>query len=173
MRNIIKFLIAPVPVLTMALVFARPMPQSTVVRPELVGLLDFEAQHSGGVPEGWNGVPPGTFAVDGQTKHGGQWALRIERNDTSPNAFTAVSKMIPIDFAGTTLELRGFLRTEDVSEFAGLWMREDDDSGSVAFDNMQRRQLNGTTAWAEYSITLPLQKAAKRLVFGVLGAGVG
>jgi C-terminal processing protease CtpA/Prc len=173
MRNIIGFLIAPAPLLMLALVFTRPMPQPTVVRPELVGLLDFEAQHSAGVPDGWNGVPPGTFAVDGQTVHSGRWALRIERQDTSPNAFTSVSKMIPIDFAGATLELRGFLRTEDVSEFAGLWMREDDDSGSLAFDNMQRRQLKGTTAWAEYSITLPLQKAAKRLVFGVLGAGVG
>ena len=82
-----------------------------------------------------------------------------------------VSKTIPIDFAGAKLELRGFLRTEDVSDFAGLWMRQDDDAGSVAFDNMQRRQLKGTTEWTEYSIVLPLNGAAKRLVFGVLASG--
>ena len=108
-----------------------------------------------------------------QTVHGGKWALRIERNDKSEGAFTAVNRMIPIDFAGESLELRGFLRTEDVSDFAGLWMREDGDSGSVAFDNMQRRQLKGTTEWTEYSIKLPLEKSAKRLIFGVLAAGVG
>src|SRR5262245_66255205 len=99
--------------------------QPAAIRPELAGLLDFEAEHTGGVPKNWGGGPPGTFTVDGTIVHGGKWSLRIERNDTSASPFTAVSKMIPVDFAGTSLELRGFLRTEDVSEFAGLWMREE------------------------------------------------
>ncbi len=161
-------------VLAALLVYSQvPGPQPPPIRPELVGLLDFEAEHTGGVPKGWNGFPPGTFAVDGQTVHGGRWAVRIERKDNSPSAFTALSKTIPIDFAGAKLELRGFLRTEDVSDFTGLWMRQDDDAGSVAFDNMQSRQLKGTTEWAEYSIVLPLNAAAKRLTFGVLASGTG
>ncbi len=170
MRTLIAFVIAPAALVSSGL--GLGMLQTSATRPELAGM-DFEAEHSGGVPKGWNGGPPGTVAVDGETVHAGKWALRIERNDKSPAGFTAVSKTIPIDFAGSTLELRGFLRTEDVSEFAGFWMREDDDAGSVAFDNMQRRQLKGTTEWTEYSITLPLEKAAKRLIFGVLGAGTG
>jgi hypothetical protein len=52
-----------------------PPPQPAPVRPELIGLLDFESDHTGGVPKGWNGVPPGTFAVDDQVVHGGRWAL--------------------------------------------------------------------------------------------------
>ena len=170
MRNTTAFLIAPASLLVVALGFG--MRQTSVTRPELAGL-DFEAEHTGGVPTGWGGGPPGTFVVDGQTVHGGKWAVRIERNDKSPGAFSTLTRMIPIDFAGDSLELRGFLRTEDVSEFTGLWMREDGDSGSVAFDNMQSRQLKGTTEWTEYSIKLPLEKSAKRLFFGVLAAGVG
>ena len=170
MRIVIAFSIIPASLVVMALGFGTF--QTGVIRPELSGL-DFEAEHTGGVPKGWNGGPPGTLAVDGQTVHGGKWALRIERNDKSEGAFTAINKMIPIDFAGETVELRGFLRTEDVSQFAGLWMREDGDSGSVAFDNMQQRQLKGTTEWTEYSIKLPIEKSAKRLFFGVLAAGVG
>jgi len=99
--------------------------------------------------------------------------LRIERNETSGGTFTAVSKSLPIDFAGARLELRGFLRTEDISGFAGLWMREDGDATALEFDNMQRREIKGTTGWTEYSITLPLNKEAKRLVFGVLASGTG
>jgi C-terminal processing protease CtpA/Prc len=171
MRTLIAIVIAPASLVAVGL--GLEMLQAPAVRPELAGLLDFEAEHAGSVPKGWNGGPPGTFAVDGVTVHAGQWALRIDRNDKSPATFTTVSKTIPVDFAGATLELRGFLRTEDVSEFAGLWMREDDESGPVAFDNMQRRQLKGTTGWTEYSITLPLEKAAKRLIFGVLATGVG
>lgn len=174
MRIMIRFTTALACWLLVLVVSAQnPKPPPATSRPELAGLLDFEAEHSEGVPKGWGGGPPGTFAVDGQTVHGGRWSLRIERRDNSPSTFTAVSKMIPIDFAGATLELRGFLRTEDVSNFAGLWMREDDDTGSVAFDNMQRRQLKGTSEWAEYSIVLPLNKAAKRLTFGILASGVG
>ena len=172
MRTMIRAVLAFV-LLPVTLASQGPQPQPAPVRPELTGLLDFEAEHVGGLPKNWSGSPAGTFAVDGQIVHGGRWALRIERKATSDGTFTAVSKGMPIDFTGTRLELRGFLRTEDVSGFAGLWMREDGDGESVAFDNMQGRQLKGTTDWTEYSITLPLNKAAKRLVFGVLSSGTG
>jgi len=151
----------------------HPLHQPTVSRPDLAGLLDFEAEHTGGMPKGWGGGPSGTFAVDGQIVHGGKWSVRIERKDDSGSGFTSVTKVIPIDFTGEKLELFGYLRTENVSDFAGLWMREDDDGGSVAFDNMQRRQLKGTNEWAEYSIVLPLNKTAKRLAFGILASGAG
>lgn len=173
MLIMIRSLLAVPCLLSVMLASPGPKSQPAEVRPELAGLLDFEAAHVGGIPKNWNGAPAGTFAVDGQIVHGGRWALRIERKDTSPGAFTAVSKTIPIDFTGARLELRGFLRTEDISNFAGLWMREDGDAGSIAFDNMQARQLAGTTEWTEYSIVLPLNREAKRLVFGVLASGTG
>jgi Peptidase family S41 len=173
MRTLIRSALALPWLLSVTLASPSPQQQPAAGRPELAGLLDFEAEHVGGVPKGWGGGPPGTFAVDGQIVHGGRWALRIDRKDTSPETFTAVTKMLPIDFTGTQLELRGFLRTEDVSKYAGLWMREDTDGGSVAFDNMEGRQLKGTTGWTEYSIVLPLNREAKRLFFGVLASGTG
>ena len=69
--------------------------------------------------------------------------------------------MLPIDFTGEQLELRGFLRTEDLSNFAGLWMREDDDGGPVAFDNMQARQLKGTTEWTEILHRAPAEQSGQ------------
>jgi C-terminal processing protease CtpA/Prc len=78
-----------------------------------------------------------------------------------------------MDFAGKTIELRGFLRLDGVQGFAGLWMREDSESDSVAFDNMERAQLKGTSDWAEYSITLPVQASGRQLFFGVLLSGTG
>jgi hypothetical protein len=84
-----------------------------------------------------------------------------------------MSDVIPIDFAGKTLELRGYLKTDAVSSFAGLWPREDGAEPALAFDNMQARRLQGTTDWKEYSIVLPLVPDATRLVFGVLVGGTG
>jgi hypothetical protein len=173
MRIMIRSSLASACFLSMTLAAQSPNLQPAAGRPELAGVLDFEADHADGVPKNWSGAPTGTFAIDGQIVHGGRWALRIERNDTSPGAFTAVSKTIPIDFTGAQLELRGFLRTEGLSNFAGLWIREDNDAGMVEFDNMQRRQLRGTTEWTEYAVVLPLNRAAKRLVFGVLASGTG
>ena len=50
-----------------------------------------------------------------------------------------MTKRLPIDFDGEWIELRGFLRTEDVSGYTGLWMRED----GVAVDRLLvTRQLD-------------------------------
>jgi peptidase S41-like protein len=142
-------------------------------RADLARLFTFETQRTPGPPLGWGGGPPGTTFADDKIVHGGKWAARLERDAASTNQFSTITTAIPIDFTGTRIEFRGFLKSEDVSEFFGLWMREDGDSGSVAFENMQGRQIKGTHDWTEYSISLPLNKDAKQLVFGVLSAGTG
>jgi C-terminal processing protease CtpA/Prc len=136
-------------------------------------MLRFEMEHGGTSPRGWGGGPAGTIFVDGQVVHGGRWSVRLERDASSPSGFSTITKSIPIDFAGARIEWRGFLRSEGVSEYLGLWMREDGDTPGLAFDNMQQRQVKGTHDWAEYSITLPVHSNAKQLYFGVLFAGTG
>ncbi|PYU68906.1 MAG: peptidase S41 [Acidobacteria bacterium] len=142
-------------------------------RSDLAAILSFEAEPSAGMPGGWGGGPPGTVFADDKVVHGGRWSARIERNTDSPSNFSTITKSIPMDFLGKMIELRGFLRTEDVSDFVGLWMREDGESPALAFDNMQSRQLKGTTAWTEYSVTLPVHPEARQLFFGVLVSGTG
>ncbi len=55
---------------------------------------------------------------------------------SSPGRFTAVTRSLEVDVGGETIELRGFLKTEDVTGYAGLWMRQDGVGGVVQFDNM-------------------------------------
>jgi C-terminal processing protease CtpA/Prc len=142
-------------------------------RADLARLFTFESQQTSGAPIGWGGGSLGTTFADDKIIHSGKWSARLERDATSTNDFSTITTAIPIDFTGSRIELRGFLKSEDVSDFFGLWMREDGDSGPVAFDNMQGRQLKGTHDWTEYSISLPLNKDAKLLVFGVLSVGTG
>ena len=73
------------------------------------------------------------------------------------------------------MELRGWLRTENVTGFAGLWLREDQrgGGGSVEFDNMEDRGIKGTTPWTEYRVVLPLNHRAKSIVYGALLDGAG
>ncbi len=142
-------------------------------RSALAATLSFETGPAGGSPAGWGGNLPETVFLDGKVVHGGRWSARIERGSDSPRDFTAMSKSLPVDFMGATMELRGFLRTEDVSDHAALWLRLNGESGMLAIDTMQGRQLRGTTDWAEYSISLPVHKDANRVTFGALLSGAG
>ncbi|MEZ4388555.1 MAG: S41 family peptidase [Candidatus Krumholzibacteriia bacterium] len=122
---------------------------------------------------GWGGSPPETIARDTETVLAGHGSARIRRDAASSGHFTAVSRALDADFGGRTIELRGFLRTADVTGWAGLWMRQDGDEGVLEFDNMQRRNVTGTTDWAEYAVALPLDPGARRIHIGFLMSGEG
>ncbi len=154
-----------------SLCFAQRPTELTQV--QITKLLTFEDEQSGGMPAGWFGGPSGTISADKEIVHQGTWSARLERSFGSAQAFSTITKAIPITFAGSQIELRGYLKTQDVSGFTGLWLREDGDTPGLAFDNMQKRGLNGTTDWTEYSINLPLHADATQLFFGVLISGTG
>lgn len=140
----------------------------------LKSVLNFEHKLDGSLPDGWRGGPPGTLFADAEVSHApGKSSARIERRSDSEGEFSTLTNSIPIEFKGTRIVLRGYLRTEEVSNFAGLWMREDGIGETLEFENMQSRQLKGTTQWCEYAIALPLNPSARNLFFGFLLAGTG
>ena len=141
--------------------------------PDLESILKFEAPPIGETIPGWEGGPVETVHFDSILVHSGNGAARLERDPDSPRDFSTISKRLTIDFEGEWLELRGFLRTDGVNQFAGLWLRLDGRSGSLEFDNMQDQGLSGTTDWTEYSIRLPLNPKAQVLFLGVLVVGEG
>ena len=143
-------------------------------RSAIAASLNFEGQQATEVsPTGWDGGPAVTLFADNKVVHGGHWSARLERHADSPSNFSSLHKSIPVDFTGQTVELRGFLRTEEVSGFAGLWMREDGEGRGLAFNNMQDQGLSGTKEWKEYSIKLAINSEATQLFFGVLLSGTG
>ena len=142
-------------------------------RQKIGEILGFELEGTGGIPIGWGGGPKGTIIPDNAVVHSGHWSVRLDRSAKPPESFSTVSGSIPLDFTGKRIELRGYLRTQNVSGFAGLWLREDGDGKMVQFDNMQSQNLAGTHEWAEYSISLPVNTEADQLFFGVLLSGDG
>lgn len=146
-------------------------PAALAQQQDLESILRFEG--GGGTLRGWGGGPAESIHFDSTVVHGGRGAARLERDARSPESFSTITKRLPIDFGGKWLELRGFLRSESVSGFAGLWLREDGPSGVLQFDNMQNRGVHGTTGWTEYSIHLPLDPNAHDLFIGVLVVGEG
>lgn len=138
---------------------------------DLEAVLQFE--EVGEELRGWGGGPPETLHFDDVVVHSGHGAARLERSSDSPREFSTITKRLPVDFDGEWIELRGYLRTDGVSEFAGLWLRQDGPGGVLQFDNMRDRGVRGTTEWTEYAVRLPLDQEARELYFGVLLVGTG
>lgn len=141
--------------------------------PNLASLLIFKDGSSRHIPRGWGGNLSDTVFLDNKAAYNGMPTIRIERNAKSPMQISDVGTCVLADFAGKTIELRGFLRTDNVSNFVGLVLREDGTKPDIAFDDMQNRHLHGTTGWTEYSVTLPVKPDVRRVFFGVLLSGTG
>ena len=161
-----RALLLPLPLLAALTASSQP------ATPALAGMLSFEAPNAIGGVGGWGGTS-GATSLDHETVHGGKSSARIDCPATAANKFCTVTRALSIDFTGSRIEFRGWLRTEDVSGWAGLWLREDGEGRALEFDNMQARGLKGTTDWKQYSITLRLNPEARTMVFGALLTGTG
>jgi len=146
-------------------------------RSGLAEILSFEAKSTGPVPTGWGAQPPGSVFLDDKIVHGGHRSARIERQPDTASAAAGISKNLPVDFAGKIIVLRGFLRTEAVSDTVALWIREDGEPAqpaALAFNSSQlRKKIKGTTDWTEYSVSVPVDPEARHLSIGFVLVGTG
>lgn len=78
------------------------------------------------------------------------------------------------DYLGNRLKLTADIKSEKVTEWAGMWMRVDGkDNKVMAFDNMQNRSLNGSNDWSKYTIVLDVPPESISISYGVLVVGTG
>jgi hypothetical protein len=82
-------------------------------------------------------------------------------------------------YRGKSLKMRAFLRSNEVVQRAGLWIRADDINGTtVAFRNCfspraPQSFVNGNTAWKEVEISVDVPDSAVALFYGVQMIGTG
>jgi hypothetical protein len=77
------------------------------------------------------------------------------------------------DYAGKRVRLRAWVKSEDVADWAGVWMRLDKEQTMVAFDNMQDRPIKGTQSWKMYDVVLDVPQNSTGISFGILLSGTG
>ena len=144
--------------------------------------LGFEERGYSGLPSGWRAGGDGfEIVLDSVERLAGRYSLRVRWVDSAAYSiasqkFGVASQTFPVwQVAGRRLRLSGYMRTENIhTGYAGMWMRVDGPGGAVlAFDNMQKRGITGTTGWTRYDIELPVDSGAKLIAFGVLHPGDG
>lgn len=164
------------PLLAMLCAFAAlTHGQGASQRPELN--LGFEKINTAtGFPQTWNRSGSGyNVIIDTVEKHGGAVALMMESKAGRPaNSFGFCGYTIPAMFEGEEIELRGWLKLQDVKDGqVGLMLRIDGDTGTIQFDNMQSQNIQGTRDWALYSVKLPLPAECKKISIAGLLMGTG
>ncbi|HMV87053.1 MAG TPA: serine/threonine-protein kinase [Blastocatellia bacterium] len=96
-----------------------------------------------------------------------------------PNAedtdFGSLMQRCPAEhLAGRRLRFEGELATQDLTQWAGLWLRaESEDKKTLIFENMSDRPVRGTTGWQRYAIETDLPAETKWLNYGVVLSGRG
>lgn len=130
------------------------------------------------VPRGWflAGSTPSEFEVGldtAQAYQGHSSAFLRSRQPSVEGFGTLMQKFAAKQYLGKRVRLRGMVRTEDVTEWAGLWMRVDKDGNTVVFDNMRDRPIKGTTGWQRYDVVLDVPNDATDIALGILLSGPG
>jgi RNA polymerase sigma factor (sigma-70 family) len=131
-------------------------------------------------PSGWsqNGSNLKAYevGVDQNVMWGGMPSAYVRSiSDTDEPGFGGMMQTLAVDeFRGARVRLNGWIKIEDVSDGAQLWMRVDGkERGGIQFDNMQNRAPKGTKEWEEYSVVLDVPESAAAINYGFFVNGKG
>jgi beta-lactamase regulating signal transducer with metallopeptidase domain len=110
-----------------------------------------------------------TSGVDPATMYQGHSSGFLKSKPGADKGFGTLMQTFSVGrYAGHRLRLTATVKSADIETWAGLWMRVDQGSSMVAFDNMQNRAIKGTTDWQDYSVVLNVPPDATDIAFGVL-----
>lgn len=144
-----------------------------------VALLSFD------LPTGWlkAGSKPKSYdmGIDKGAGQTGTNAATIKSIDKKIDGFgTLMQNFLPDNYLGKRIRMSGFLKTKNVSDWSGFWLRIDnkgDKENSLGFDNMHDgktdRSVKGTTNWTKYEIVLDVPLNSSNIAFGALLVGTG
>ncbi|MGN7864527.1 S41 family peptidase [Chryseobacterium sp. 22458] len=123
------------------------------------------------LPKSWSiiGDSPATISVDNKERQDGQYSVLAQ---STVKGMAGLMYTLPENYAGKKITISGYIKTENLTDgFAGIWMRIDP---KVGFDNMQSKNIKGTTPWTKYETTLTLSpENSKKIVIGTLFTGKG
>jgi hypothetical protein len=132
------------------------------------------------LPDGWHmsgsrrteyaaGLLPRDRAFDGRRVI----QLRF-RADEPPSGFgTVMQSFDAARYRGCRVRFSAVVRGQEITDWAGTWLRVDTEAGTRALDNMQDRPLRGSAGWTEAANVLEVGQDAVSVHFGVLLAGAG
>ena len=130
------------------------------------------------VPHGWflAGSKPSEFeaGLDPGQAYQGHRSAYLKSKQLNVDGFGTLMQQFKAEqYLGERVRLSGLVKSQEVAEWAGLWVRVDKGKEMVAFDNMQDRAIKGSTDWRRYEVVLDVPKDATGIALGILLTGPG
>ena len=139
--------------------------------------LNAQPQQTEHAPTGWflAGDNPTNYriGVDHGDMHRGLPSAYLASLAKGNGFGTLMQSISAANYAGKRVRLRGWVKSQDIGDWAGLWMRVDKGREMVAFDNMQDRGIKGAKPWSTYDVVLDVPADATSISFGILLSGPG
>jgi hypothetical protein len=129
------------------------------------------------LPAPWQlaGMDPKKFTAGVDQSDGYKGAKFLSNKSDDGKAWASLTQVISAqNYLGQRIRFRARVRTQDVSDWAGLWMRVDSQSRhGAAFYNSQDKPIKGSMDWQERSVVLDVPQDATMIAFGVIDSGKG
>jgi hypothetical protein len=115
------------------------------------------------------------IGVDSEGYTRGSHAKYLRAKDGQEKGWAAMTQYFSAtEYRGKRIRFSSAVRTRDVGERAGLWMRVDSSGGrTTAFYNSEDKPIRGTTDWQQRSVVLDVSEDASIIMFGVIANGKG
>lgn len=98
----------------------------------------------------------------------------IESLESAPEKWaTYMNKVKASRLRGRRVRLSSWARTERVDVWAVIWMRVDNKTSTIAFDNMNNRKVVGDSDWTRLEIVRDVTESAQSVSFGIMMRGGG
>jgi erythromycin esterase-like protein len=100
--------------------------------------------------------------------------LALAASVTAHSDFGTASGTFPVEPAlGKRIRFSGYIKTENVSGYAGFWWRADAKNAPVAFSNLGAAAPKGSKDWQRYEMEIAIPANTTAIYFGPLLAGSG
>ncbi len=114
--------------------------------------------------------------MDESLRHKDKPVMTIKSQENEISGFgTYMQRILPGKYVGKRVKLSGHVKSKDISDWAGLWIRVDqtEPKKMLAFDNMDERPIKGTSDWTKYELVVDVPATASFISFGALLGGTG
>lgn len=113
--------------------------------------------------------------IDRNMKRSGEASAYLKTKFSEPGEYGGLMQMFDADdYRGKRVRLSGYVKSELVEPWAGLWMRVDGPNGKMlSFDNMENRPIVGTTDWQKCEIVLDVPEDSAQIAIGIVLSGKG
>lgn len=131
--------------------------------------------------QGWiiTGTTPREYHVDYDSnifyKGNRSVCIKGDSNAIDDTDYSSIMQQVKAkNYLGKRIRFSAFIKTLDVKEWCGLWMRINDNTANIVrFDNMQDRPIEGDNEWNYYSVVLDVPDNSSIINIGVLLTGTG